>query len=86
MSSTKQAEMAEYIIEKLEALKKDNDNKKILSDLKEKISNDLNIDNNNRELLLLSLNVINLEINKSDKLFIDETIDGVINSQKYYIE
>lgn len=89
MSSTteadaKQAEMVEYIIEKLEALKEDNDNKKILSDLEEKISKDPNIDN--KELLLLSLNVISLAINESKKSVIDETIDGVIESQKIYIE
>ena len=85
MSSTKQAEMAKYIIEKLEALKTDNDNKKILSDLKEIITNNQNIDN--KELLLLSMNIVSQIIDQlDDKLLINKTIDGIINSQKFYIK
>lgn len=85
MSSTKQVEMAKYIIEKLEALKTDNDNKKILSDLKEIITNNPNIDN--KELLLLSMNIVSQIIDQlDDKLLINKTIDGIINSQKYYIK
>ena len=85
MSSTKPAEMAKYIIEKLEALKKDNDNKKILSDLKEIITNNPNIDN--KELLLLSMNIVSQIIDQlDDKLLINKTIEGIIDSQKYYIK
>lgn len=85
MSSTKQVEMAKYIIKKLEALKTDNDNKKILSDLKEIITNNQNIDN--KELLLLSMNIVSQIIDQlDDKLLINKTIDGIINSQKFYIK
>ena len=85
MSSTKQVEMAKYIIKKLEALKADNDNKKILSDLKEIITNNQNIDN--KELLLLSMNIVSQIIDQlDDKLLINKTIDGVIDSQKFYIK
>jgi hypothetical protein len=77
--------IANYIIEKLEALKKDNDNKKILSDLKEIITNNPNIDN--KELLLLSMNIVSQIIDQlDDKLLINKTIDGIIDSQKYYIK